>query len=159
MAGAPTMNDAARHRLGSVLVGLQFTLIAVLAWLGAPAFLGGLAHPVAWLLLGLAVAVGLWAVQANRPGNFNIRPAPRAGGRLVHQGPYRWIRHPMYTAVASLAVACSIASGTVAAGLAALLLVAVLLGKAGLEERWMAEQHPGYAAYRAHTWRFVPGVF
>jgi protein-S-isoprenylcysteine O-methyltransferase Ste14 len=153
------VTDATGRRLGSVLVALQFGLIGVLAWLAAPRFLAGRAPAAAWVLVPLAAAVGVWAVQANRPGNFNIHPAPREGGALVHHGPYRWIRHPMYTSVGGLAVACAMAAGSMGAALAAGLLGAVLLGKALLEERWMAERHPGYAAYRARTRRFVPGLF
>jgi protein-S-isoprenylcysteine O-methyltransferase Ste14 len=33
------------------------------------------------------------------------------------------------------------------------------IGKAPLEERWMAEHHTAYAAYRARTKRFVPFLF
>lgn len=142
-----------------MLVVLQFGLIAVLAWLAAARFLAGSAPALAWVLLVLAGAVGGWAVRANRPGNFNIHPAPRAGGQLVEQGPYRWIRHPMYTSVGLLAAACGVAAGSLAALAAAGLLGAVLLAKALLEERWMAEQHPAYVAYRARTRRFLPGLF
>jgi protein-S-isoprenylcysteine O-methyltransferase Ste14 len=37
-------------------------------------------------------------------------------------------------------------------------LVAVLGVKAGVEERLMLLAHPGYAAYRARTRRFLPGL-
>ena len=153
------MGEAARRHGGSVLVTLQFGLIGVLAWLAAARFLAGTAPTAAWVLLVLAGAVGGWAVQANRPGNFNIHPAPRAGGHLVDAGPYRWIRHPMYTSVGLLAAACAVAAGSVPAAATAALLGAVLLAKALLEERWMAEHHPAYVAYRARTRRFLPGVF
>jgi protein-S-isoprenylcysteine O-methyltransferase Ste14 len=43
--------------------------------------------------------------------------------------------------------------------LATAALPLVLIVKARLEERWMAARHPGYPAYRARTWRFVPGLF
>jgi protein-S-isoprenylcysteine O-methyltransferase Ste14 len=150
---------AARHRIGGALVALQFGLIAALAWLAGPSLLGLAAPAAAWALLLASAAMGLWALQANRPGNFNIRPAPRDGGSLVQHGPYRWIRHPMYTSVGAFAAGCAVAAGSAAAAAAAGMLGAVLLGKAFMEERWMAERHPAYAGYRARTWRFVPGLF
>lgn len=155
MALSPT----ARQRIGSALVGLQFAAIGLLAWWAAPSFTAATAPLAAWGLLLLAAAVGLWALRANRPGNFNIRPAPRDGGTLVCHGPYRWIRHPMYSSVGAFAAACAVAAGTAAAAATAVLLGAVLLAKALLEERWMAERHAGYAEYRSRSWRFVPGIF
>jgi protein-S-isoprenylcysteine O-methyltransferase Ste14 len=149
--------DAARHRLGTALVAAQFTLLGLLAALALPRFRNAPAG--AWALALAAVLLGAWALSCNRPGNFNVRPAPRAGGRLVRSGPYRWIRHPMYTSVMVGGAACVWAAPSAWTGLALALLVADLWIKATLEERWMLQEHPDYAGYRAGTWRFVPFVF
>ena len=151
--------DPAQHRLGSVLVALQFALIAALAVLAVPAFLTGHAPAGAWVVAAAGALLGLWALSCNRPGNFNIRPTPREGGRLVQQGPYRWIRHPMYTAVIACGLACSWAGNSLWGWSGVVALVAVLATKARFEERWMLTEHPGYAAYRTRTWRFLPGIF
>jgi len=153
-----TTTDRAQHRIGTVLVALQLALIAALAVLALPAFLRGHAPAGAWVLAAAGALLGLWALSCNRPGNFNIRPTPREGGQLVQQGPYRWIRHPMYTAVIACGLACAWAGNSFWgwAGVAA--LVAVLATKATFEERWMLAGHPGYAAYRTRTWRFLPGI-
>lgn len=150
---------AGQQRLGTVLVVLQFALLAAVAWLALPAVLAGAAPAGAWVLAAAGAALGLWALQANPPGNFNIRPTPREGGRLVASGPYRWIRHPMYSCVTLCAVAGAWAAGALLAWLAVASLVAVLLVKASLEEHWMAGRHGDYAAYRVSTRRFIPGVF
>lgn len=151
-------DDRVRHRLGSVLVALQFGLIVLLAWMALPAFLSGQAPPGAWVSSALGVLLGLWALSANRLGNFNIRPSPRAGGQLIQQGPYRWIRHPMYTAVMACGWAGAWASATWVAWLALAALVVVLVIKAVFEERWMLQAHPGYAAYRRGTRWFLPWI-
>lgn len=156
-AGTPA--DASRSGLGNALVAAQFTALGLLAWWAAPALLAARAPWAAWALLLLAALLGAWALYANRPGNFNIRPAPRAGGSLVRHGPYRWVRHPMYTSVIALGAGCALAAGTWPAAALAAALVLVLTVKAAVEERWMAEAHPEYAAYRAQSWRFVPWVF
>ncbi len=96
-----------RHRLGTALVALQFALIGGLALLALPAFLRGHAPAGAWGVAAAGALLGLWALSCNRPGNFNIRPTPRAGGQLVQRGPYRWIRHPMYSAVMACGLACA----------------------------------------------------
>lgn len=150
---------ASGHWIGSALVTLQFSLLAILVWLAAPVWLAGDGSVAAWWLLLTSAAVGLWALAANRPGNFNIRPAPRAGGALVAHGPYRWIRHPMYSAVIAFGLACAWSGATPWVWLSFGALVAVLVTKSAYEERWMLQAHPGYAAYRQRTRRFLPGLF
>jgi protein-S-isoprenylcysteine O-methyltransferase Ste14 len=153
------MADGRRSVLGGTLVVAQFGALGLLAWWAAPALRLARAPGSAWALLLVASALGAWALYANRPGNFNIRPAPRAGGRLVRHGPYRWIRHPMYTSVMALGAGCAVAASSGAAVALLAVLVGVLAVKASLEERWMADIHPEYAAYRSTSWRFVPWVF
>ncbi|MDM7944587.1 MAG: methyltransferase [Hydrogenophaga sp.] len=150
--------ERVRRRVGSVLVALQFGLIVVLAGLGLPAFLSHQVPGGAWAVSALGVLLGVWAVRTNPPGNFHIRPLPRAGARLVQEGPYRWIRHPMYTAVMACGAAAAWASTSGVAWLALVALAAVLVTKAVLEERWMLLVHPGYAAYRQHTRWFLPWI-
>ncbi len=70
-----------------LLVALQFGLLGLLAWLALPAVLAWRIPLVAWLAAAGAVLLALWAFTANRPGNFNIRPIPKAGGELVTHGP------------------------------------------------------------------------
>ncbi len=141
--------------VSNLLVTLQIALIAVIlvAWEGRGIGTG------AWIVVAAGAAIGAWALSANRLGNFNVRPEPRSGGRLVTSGPYRWIRHPMYAAIL---VACAgFAAGYAApwrwAALAA--LAAVLVTKARIEERKMAVAHPDYAAYARRTRRFVPFIW
>ena len=143
---------------GALLVTAQLALLALLA---VQALLSWRVQPwpvLAWVVIGAGVALGVWALSANRPGNFNVHPAPRAGGRLVREGPYRWIRHPMYSALllAGLGVAIG-AGGWSAVALAALAVVLWL--KARIEERGMRAAHPDYADYERRTRRFVPFVF
>lgn len=147
------------HNLGKLWVTLQFGLLALLAilcleqayrhWPGALTY--GL-----WLAGG---AVGLWTLGVNPIGNFNIRPEPRSGGRLVQQGPYRWVRHPMYVSVLLLAAGAATWVSTVVGWASWVLLLAVLVAKARLEESWLLQRFPGYADYRRRTWWLVPGVY
>lgn len=90
--------------MGITLVALQFALIILLAWLASPAVVSGEAPTAAWVCAVLGLLLGMWAVSVNGLGNFNIRPAPRAGGTLIEQRSYRWNRHPMCTAVIASAL-------------------------------------------------------
>ena len=137
----------------------QFALGALLVVSAMPALLRG-----AWPFGALALAasglgLGRWAIACNRPGNFNIRPTPKPGGALVQRGPYHWIRHPMYTALAACALACALVLGSVVGWLSWLALAGVLVAKANAEERALLAVFPDYAGYRTRTRRFVPGLY
>lgn len=152
------MSEGADRRAGTLLVVLQFVLLAALVGCVLPRWDRAAAPALAVALATLAVAVGLAAVKANRPGNFNIHPEPRTGGRLVEHGIYAWIRHPMYSALLLLAMAAIAVAPTLPTLVSAAALAVVLWAKSSLEERWMNGVHPGYAAYRERTKRFVPGL-
>ena len=140
---------------GRLLVAAQFALIGWLIWPLTPQAWS----PPALALLACAVALGLWTLFHNRPGNFNIRPEPKASGRLVTRGPYRYLRNPMYSALLLFAAAELIAyrdPWKIACWFA---LALVLVAKAMLEERGLRALFPGYAAYAKRVRRFIPGVF
>ena len=137
---------------------LQFSLMAVIVWRAGPSFLALQASAPAWVVLGAGVALGGWALSANRPGNFNIRPVPKAGGQLVRSGPDAYIRHPMYASILLAALSGVYGvdiPGRMLVGTALFALLAVLWVKAGLEEQWRVAQHPDYAAYQQESSRFI----
>lgn len=147
------------HLLGKLLVTLQFGLLAVLLALCVVQAATHSFGPVAFIFWMASVALGLWALSVNRPGNFNIRPEPKAEGDLVRTGPYRWVRHPMYTSVLLLAAGASVWLADVKGGVLWLALLAVLIVKASLEERWLVQHYPDYVNYQKSTWRLVPKLY
>jgi protein-S-isoprenylcysteine O-methyltransferase Ste14 len=142
--------------LGNLLVSVQFGALAVLAVLAWGTWQAAANHSMTWLLLGLSGIVGVWALSANRPGNFNIHPTPHQDGEMIHHGPYRWIRHPMYTSVLLFGAALAVAITSLSAWLVWAVLAGVLWSKSLLEERWMKRKHPAYNAYLARSRRFIP---
>jgi protein-S-isoprenylcysteine O-methyltransferase Ste14 len=101
---------------------------------------------------GIASALVLWRLGTA----FAIMPEAR---QLVTSGPYALARHPLYATEAFVLL------GTVlqfqqpwAALLGAATLVLIYL-RTVFEERVLMNEYPQYAAYRARTARFVPGVF
>jgi protein-S-isoprenylcysteine O-methyltransferase Ste14 len=105
----------------------------------------------------LGAAVGLAAARRLGPA-LTVFPRPRPGAPLTEGGPYRWVRHPMYAAVLTLACA-SATAGSPWALVPTAMLGVVLDRKAAREEAWLAEQRPEYAAYLASVrWRLAPGL-
>ena len=139
---------------GRGLVAAQFALIAWLIWPLTPQVW----VPPAIGLLAASLALGIWTLAYNRPGNFNIRPEPKATGHLITGGPYRYLRHPMYGALL-LFCAAEVVAYADARKLAALaLMVVVLWLKSTLEEQGLRAKFPEYADYAARVRRFVPWV-
>lgn len=144
---------------GSVLVALQFGLIAWQFVLAASVILQGRIPLGSWLLSGAAAALGIWTLGHNRLGNFNIHPAPKISGVLVTSGPYRWIRHPMYTTVLIGAAALALVPGTALAWLVWSALAVVLFVKLTLEERWLRARYANYDKYKSVSKRLLPWIF
>ena len=145
--------------MGTLLVALQFSLLFVLAALALAPILNGDICSLVITLAGGSLALAAWTLLYNRPGNFNIRPMPKVHGVLVTNGPYRWIRHPMYTSLLLGSAALAWTSSHVIAWAAWSALAIILFLKSRLEERWMSKKHPGYAAYTLRSKRFLPWLF
>jgi protein-S-isoprenylcysteine O-methyltransferase Ste14 len=148
---------------GEGWVVLQVGLIAALvaaAVLGPPWWSwGALARRLLAALLGLGGAsLGAGALRA-LGRQLTPLPRPVEGGTLRDGGAYGLVRHPMYGAVLLLGLAAALATSP--AALLPLALAAPFLdAKRRLEERWLVEQHPGYAAYLRRVPRqFIPFVW
>ena len=159
MSGMKSLPSETRKLMGTGLVILQFGLLALQIFL---ALFKGPYNPVpmgAWLLVGAAIALACWTLMHNRLGNFHIRPTPKVSGILVTSGPYRWIRHPMYTTLLLGAGALAWISHPVTGWATWSALAGVLFLKSVLEEHWLCEHYPEYAAYRLASKRFLPYLF
>jgi protein-S-isoprenylcysteine O-methyltransferase Ste14 len=114
-------------------------------------------------VVGVALVIGgaAFAVAAGRSLGRAMTPYPRPleGAELVETGPYRVVRHPVYTGGLLFFLGWSLIAGPVA--LAVTLALAVLWsGKIAVEERHLRAAHPGYDDYaRRVPRRLVPGVY
>jgi protein-S-isoprenylcysteine O-methyltransferase Ste14 len=140
-----------------LLVVLQFVLIAALL-LSTEAAGTPVANALAFACVIAGTFVGVAALAANRPGNFNVRPELKEHARLVTDGIYAHIRHPMYTAVLLVMLAAIAADPRAWRMLSWLALLAVLLAKAVREEGYLRARFPEYAAYQARTRRLLPYI-
>lgn len=90
---------------------------------------------------------------------FRVSPDPTGHSQLVQDGPYRWIRHPMYASILAVTLPPAIEERSAGAMAVVLVLALVLVAKLSFEERLLLRHFPGYAGYRSRSWRLVPFVF
>ncbi len=114
-----------------------------------------------WFWLGfILVGFGLVFSVAARiwlGGNWSGMVTLKQDHELILSGPYRWVRHPIYTGLLLGILGSAIALGQWR-GLVALALVFVALRrKVAIEERFLVEQFgAAYVRYRAEVPAVVP---
>jgi protein-S-isoprenylcysteine O-methyltransferase Ste14 len=119
-------------------------------------------HSVALAVVGVAVqllgmALAIWArVYLGR--NWGMPTTMRAEPELVTSGPYRYVRHPIYTGII-VAVTGATLTFNVLALVVAVGVVVLFYYSARVEERNMTEVFPTqYPEYKARTKMLIPFV-
>ena len=108
-SSAPPLPDMRISPKSLVLVGAQLVCLAYLLvsgpWLAS----------IGWVWLEIiGLYLGAWAIYTMKLRNLRIAPEVARGARLVTTGPYRFIRHPMYSAVLLITVSLVLSRFTIA---------------------------------------------
>jgi len=138
-------------------VALLATLRVPFAWLSAPVlpagavgFWAGLALVVAGL--GLSIAGRAWL-----GGNWSGTVTVKLDHELIRSGPYRSVRHPIYTGLLLALLGSAIALREVRGFLGLALVALAFLRKIAIEERFLIEQFgAAYDRYRAEVPALLP---
>ena len=144
--------DSSHSWLSMVLVTMQFLLIVLIMVVGP-------IWPTHWGLKCMMVmggVIAVWAFLSMGLGNIRAFPEIPQHGRLVVHGPYRWIRHPMYTSVLVLTLAWMIEQPLPFRLGLWVGLVVILWVKLNYEEKFLLERFPSYEQYRKQTKRLLP---
>jgi protein-S-isoprenylcysteine O-methyltransferase Ste14 len=135
----------------------KFALVFPLAALIFLALSGNLfsPSPVVIAIQVVAAVLGVWARITFHSGQFNIHADPRDGD-LLSNGPYRLIRHPMYTMALLIFWSSVVGHPTwIVAGIA-MLITAVIAIRIHVEEQLLRLRFSGYAEYAKRTRRVIP---
>jgi len=145
-------------RIRAVIAVVVILLIRVGAFRGhglnADAWRAG----VGLVLFALGLGLAVWArIHIGR--NWGTPMTQKETPELVTSGPYRLVRHPIYSGILAAGAGTAVALSWV--WLTAVALAGVyFLYSATVEERYMAEQFPDrYPAYKHSTKMLVPFVF
>jgi protein-S-isoprenylcysteine O-methyltransferase Ste14 len=115
---------------------------------------------VAGVILVLAGLVIAFAAVRALGRSLTPLPYPRDDAALVEHGPFKLVRHPIYSGVifAAFGLAAFWVSWPHAA--CAAVLLAFFAGKSRREERWLAARFPTYADYAKRVrHRLIPGIY
>jgi protein-S-isoprenylcysteine O-methyltransferase Ste14 len=138
-----------------LLVTLQFSLIGVL-------FFSSKNFDFNYLSIGFIVSSVLlliWAILAMQTSKLRVRPEPSETATLITKGPYKLIRHPMYTAVLIGCVALLIHEFSIIRLFMFVSLTLVLLIKLNWEEKMLDEKFIDYKSYSKTSYKLMPFLY
>jgi protein-S-isoprenylcysteine O-methyltransferase Ste14 len=119
---------------------------------GAPPGPGRLLATDALLLTGIT-----WSMWALSSLGRNLSVLAQARD-LIDRGPYRWVRHPLYSGEIVSALGLAMAAGTVTSACLWVVLCALQVYRAVREEQVLVKALPGYPSYQRRTAALLPGL-
>ena len=144
-------------RIRAVILVIVIVLVRAGAFRGHGMHSDALRAAIGLVLFVLGLGFAVWArVHIGR--NWGTPMTQKNEPELVTSGPYRVVRHPIYSGILLGGAATAVALGW--SWLAPTLLAAVyFVYSAAVEERFLTEQFPdAYPAYRRSTKMLVPFV-
>lgn len=141
--------------LAWLLVMLQFLFIGLI-FITSP-----LMHLKLWVILVIlsGIALGLYAIQTIRLGNFNISPHVKPNGKLIAHGPYRFVRHPMYTAILLTCWPLVLGHFSYLKLGFVVGLTLVLIAKLHIEEQYLTKAFAPYLEYTRTSKKLIPFIY
>ena len=138
-----------------LFISIQFACIGYLLFSG-PLFANN-----SWLFLLEILGIGLafWAVVSMSQSKLNVFPDVKNGATLIQSGPYKKVRHPMYSALIVIFLALIVDEFSIVRLLVYLALTVTLVAKQFYEEGLLKKEFGQYKYYQENTWRFIPFVF
>lgn len=147
----------------------RFSILWTPLWLATIVLPGfdyrfGWSHVPLWLSVAAQVVVAASWVIIFLVFRYNTFASTviqvEQGQKVISDGPYRLVRHPMYSGIALMLAAFGFAMGSYIAVVPALLKMPLLIYRLRHEESALEKELPGYAEYCVKTrWRLAPGVY
>ena len=112
-----------------------------------------------WLCVTLTVLGLLFAVWARLilGSNWSGMVTIKSNHQLIRRGPYRVIRHPIYTGMLAALLATAMIQGLLSGMIGFAFVLLALYRKARREESFLSQEFgEGFSEHRQHTGMFVP---
>ena len=135
-----------------ILAGLdrRFTWSAEPLWIK---ILGGIAF-------ALSLAMTFWVMKSNAFLSTFVRIQDERGHTTVTEGPYRFIRHPMYAGILLMSPGMPLLLGSWWALIPGMMNVILFIVRTSLEDKMLQTELSGYAEYSQRVrYRLIPGIW
>ena len=138
-----------------IIVAIQLAGLLYVA-ISAPLFADS-----SWLLIieVLGIILALWAILVMNPFKVRILPFPNPSVEMLQKGPYRIIRHPMYTSIFLVVGSLVMSYYTIYRLMVLIILFAFLVLKVHIEESLLENHYENYRLYKKKTFRFFPFIY
>ncbi|MGE4084333.1 MAG: isoprenylcysteine carboxylmethyltransferase family protein [Vicinamibacterales bacterium] len=135
-------------------------LLLVMASIVALGVTGNLLALSPLVIAAQVVAIGLsiWARRSFQKGTFRVTATP-GGDAIIRNGPYRFVRHPMYAAALLFIWAAVLSHVSVFTLVVGLTVSGVAIARVVVEERLLRGRYSDYQDYARSTSALVPYVF
>ena len=149
-----------------IRIGGLVLWLSPLVYLLNPAWMAwskiGLPEWVRWLGVGIGILCmfGIYWLFSSFGTGITPTSATRAEHQLVTSGPYRWVRHPLYTVGSSMFIAFGMMADNWFIALLGILAFLGMEARTPKEEANLIEKFGDeYREYMKRTGRFLPKLF
>lgn len=171
LAMAPRAKRTLEHGTERVRVIVPIvTLVALFVWhrlratgsIAAPSSLWNYSLPLG-IVADLVMLCGLVLALRSRfvlAGNWSASLVLKENHELIVRGPYRYVRHPIYSGLLLMVLATVVYTGSVAWMIGFVGSICFVLAESRLEEQLMLRTFPNdYSAYRRRVKALIPYLF
>ena len=145
----------------NLLVITPFLVVPTLFYLGryAGTYQGTQFTRTAGAVVALLGLVGYLVPHLYLRRNWSLSASIRQGHRLVTNGPYRSMRHPMYTGMTAVVLGSGLLVDNYLIIASTLVVGLVYYTRARKEEALLSREFPEFAGYASKVKMFVPFMF
>ncbi len=135
----------------------------VFGWFSVRDYLGTFSGNIVIQIMGVVIVIlgvlGYIVSILYLQRNWAVSAAIKEGHTLVRNGPYRFVRHPMYFFM----ILVVLGSGLLISNFLIIFYTPVVAFlyylRSNKEEKMLVEALPGYAQYRKESKMLIPGIF
>ena len=125
-------------------------------WSNTPIFL----KVLGWLGFGFAMIIGWRVMYVNTYLSRSVRIQEERGHQVITNGPYRFIRHPMYLGAILYVLCIPMVLDSIWSFIPSFLIVVLFIIRTALEDHTLIEKLPGYKEYTKNVqYRLIPFVW
>lgn len=114
---------------------------------------------IAIVILVLALFLGFWSLWTIFIKKFRITTKISSDSRIVAKGPYKLIRHPLYSSLLLILLIIVLNHFSIIRLILWLILLTVMFAKLMYEERLIIKRNTDYLIYKRGTKRLLPFIY